>query len=697
MVRRFRSSFAWLVLSFCAVLAAALPADLPRASSAQSDGALHITLGQSVIPLYGPWRFTVGDSPIDPATGTPLWAEPGFDDSKWETVDLTPKRGAIDPIAGLSGYVPGWAAKGHHGYWGYAWYRIRIQLQARQDDKLALAGPSDVDDVYQAFDNGKLVGSFGDFSNNPPTVYFTEPMMFQLPPSESESARASTQVLAIRVWMEPSTLTESDEVGGLHTAPLLGQMGAISAQHQLRWDELIRAYAGALIEGLVFSLLGVVALNLLLFDRSDPVYLWIGALLLLIAAGSYLVVVATWTQWIGGNSPLVIREGFLYPLVFAGWVMVWRVWFRLRRPSWIPWVLAVLVPLLMVSNLLALNLWFTVVPPRLSPAFVLVSLSLRVALTVLMLVTAFQGIREHGLEGWAALPAVVLAGISEFYRELSFLHILNFWFPFGIQITTRQLADLLLVAVLAVLLLRRLVLSVRSQRRMALDVKQAQEVQQVILPETRMVFPGLVVESEYRPALEVGGDFFQIIPGKTDGTLLIVAGDVTGKGLKAGMLVALLVGAVRMGAESNPDPLFLLQALNRRLLGRGDAQATCLALTIARDGEVTLANAGHMPPYLNGEPMTMEGSLPLGIIESAEFSVMHFKLNDEDKLVLMSDGIAEAKDSEGRLFGFERVHELLRYAKSASEVACAAESFGQEDDISVISVTRNGNLVPAAA
>jgi serine phosphatase RsbU (regulator of sigma subunit) len=152
-----------------------------------------------------------------------------------------------------------------------------------------------------------------------------------------------------------------------------------------------------------------------------------------------------------------------------------------------------------------------------------------------------------------------------------------------------------------------------------------------------------------------------------------------------------------MGAESNPDPLFLLQALNRRLLGRGDAQATCLALTIARDGEVTLANAGHMAPYLNGEPMTMEGSLPLGMIESAEFSVMHFKLNDDDKLVLMSDGIAEAKDSEGRLFGFERVHELLRNAKSASEVACAAESFGQEDDISVISVTRNGNLVPAAA
>src|SRR5580658_6897274 len=229
MVRRFRSSFAWLVLSFCIVLATARPAELPRTPSAQSDSSLHITFGQSVIPLYGPWRFSVGDSPIDPATRTPLWAEPGFDDSNWETVDLTPERGAIDRIAGLSSYVPGWAAKGHRGYWGYGWYRIRVQLQARPDDKLALAGPSDADDAYQAFDNGKLLGSFGDFSKSPPAVYFTRPMMFQLPPSEGESGRASTQVLAIRVWMEPSTLAERDDSGGLHTAPLLGQLEAISA------------------------------------------------------------------------------------------------------------------------------------------------------------------------------------------------------------------------------------------------------------------------------------------------------------------------------------------------------------------------------------------------------------------------------------------------------------------------------------
>ena len=224
--------------------------------------------------------------------------------------------------------------------------------------------------------------------------------------------------------------------------------------------------------------------------------------------------------------------------------------------------------------------------------------------------------------------------------------------------------------------------------RMQNELAQAQEVQQVILPESRMALPGLMVESEYRPAREVGGDFFQMIPHGTDGSLLIVAGDVAGKGLKAGMLVALLVGAIRTAAQYVPDPAAVLSALNLLLVGRSDAQATCLALRISKDGAVTLANAGHIAPYLNGEPLPMEGALPLGMIEGAESSVMHFQLNEGDRLMLMSDGVAEATDRAGQLFGFERVHQLLRTAKSATEVAGAAQAFGQEDDISVISITR---------
>ena len=91
----------------------------------------------------------------------------------------------------------------------------------------------------------------------------------------------------------------------------------------------------------------------------------------------------------------------------------------------------------------------------------------------------------------------------------------------------------------------------------------------------------------------------------------------------------------------------MLEQLNQRLLGRNNAQATCLALRIDADGAATLANAGHMPPYLNGELMPMEGALPLGMLPGAEFSVMRFKLKESDRLVLLSDGVVEAMDAEG--------------------------------------------------
>jgi hypothetical protein len=86
-----------------------------QAQDKPAQGTTHVTLGQSVVPLYGPWKYTVGDSPIDPATHAPLWAQPDFDDSHWETVDLTPK-GVRDPLGDFSDYVTGWTGRGHAGY-----------------------------------------------------------------------------------------------------------------------------------------------------------------------------------------------------------------------------------------------------------------------------------------------------------------------------------------------------------------------------------------------------------------------------------------------------------------------------------------------------------------------------------------------------------------------------------------------------
>src|ERR1700691_2384169 len=113
MARRTFFLLSSLVLFLAALFAGVVVVAAQTASGPQrtTDSTAHITLGQSAVPLFGPWKFTVGDSPIDPKTGQPLWAEPDFGDSKWETVDLTPKEGDTDPVLGTSGYVPGWTAK----------------------------------------------------------------------------------------------------------------------------------------------------------------------------------------------------------------------------------------------------------------------------------------------------------------------------------------------------------------------------------------------------------------------------------------------------------------------------------------------------------------------------------------------------------------------------------------------------------
>ena len=376
--------------------------------------------------------------------------------------------------------------------------------------------------------------------------------------------------------------------------------------------------------------------------------------------------------------------------------MVWRVWFRLRRPTWMPWLLAALVVLLMVSSALGDNIFYNFVSQPVSHGFHLTAIGVRVVLAILMLINVVLGIREQGLEGWLVLPATLFAAVGGLRAELGYVHIHLNWLILRHRDQPGSVGKSYAGGYGGGAVAATLVDVLRIQRQMALDVRQAQEVQQVILPEGRTTLPGLAIESEYHPAREVGGDFFQIIPHATDGSLLIVAGDVTGKGLKAGMLVALLVGAIRSTAELNAQPEFVLRALNRRLLGRGDAQATCLALRIDADGRATLANAGHMPPYLNGHLVAVEGTLPLGMKDGAEISVMRFNLKEQDRLVLLSDGVAEAMDADGHLFGFERVEELLRTARSASEVAIAAQSFGQADDISVISVTRTAGVMEEA-
>jgi hypothetical protein len=668
------------VILLCLGISASTRAqNAPAVSTPATAPLLHF--GRSLSPLNGPWKFHIGDSPLIPGTNQPLWASPSFDDSHWETVDLTPPVDSFDPVAGISNYVPGWTKRGHPGYWGYAWYRLRIQVSTRPGVALDMEGPSDVDDAYQVFDNGTLLGSFGKFSaTKPPVAYNTRPSLFHLPQADG------TQVIAFRMWMEPSTIAAQADVGGLHSAPLLGEASAVEAHYQVDWVQGVRAYGNAPILGALYLLLTIVACSLLIFDSSDRVYLWLAAAFLLAAIHAISLALTAWTQ-IEPADYSSVEAAMTIPLMLGAWLMVWWTWFRLHRPAWMPRLIAALTAAYVVSNTIAVDVFFGLVSQPVVAAFHVVTLVIRLAILLLLVFIVDRGIREQGREGWLALPAVILVGIAQFQIELTKLGFHTVWFPFGAQVTISTIAYIFLVGVMLVLLLRRLSLSMRRQREITLDLKQAQEVQHVLLPEPVTV-PGLHIETEYLPAREVGGDFFQIVPHRSDGSLLIVAGDVVGKGLQAGMLVALLVGAIRSTLESTNDPKLVLEALNRRLLGRGDSHATCLALHLAPGGAVILANAGHLPPYVNGVEVPMQGALPLGSIAGADFPVSHFQLAQGDILTLISDGIVEAQDKDRRLFGFDRVRDLLHTKVSPAALAAAAQHFGQEDDISIVSVTR---------
>jgi hypothetical protein len=642
-----------------------------------------INLGEPVVALTGPWKFHTGDNMV--------WASSTFDDSAWGSMDLTPAPGSYDPAFGSSGYVPGWTVRGYEGYSGYAWYRMRVDLQNEQA-ALKLKMPNDFDDSYQVYVNGQLVGQFGRFTAEKVTVYNALPRAFLLP----ANLRSGPMTIAIRMWMTAFTPLVDPDAGGLHGPPVLGEASVIDGLLHLDWDTIDHSNYSAFFHTKILVLALLVAFGLFWLDRTEPAYLWLGLTCATALTRTCTFLTADYDTWIPANINFLLDDAILAPAIIGLWVLFWAYWFRLNhivRLHCMVWGLVALLSLGMA--MLRTSLYGSVVPVQaivwLSP----LTLALKLLLGVLLAWVTYRGIRQNRTEGFLALPAVLLLAIAPYLTELIVLHVPTQLFLFGVGISIGQIGNILSLTIITILLLRRFLHSQREREQWKLELEQARQLQRMLIPVALPVVPGLTIESEYRPARVVGGDFFQIIPHPMDGSVLMVVGDVTGKGLQAGMLVAMIVGAIRAEAAHSSDSLTTLEALNQRLCGRGQAHATGLALRIAVDGAVTLANAGHLPPYLNGSELPMEGALPLGILPGAEFSVMTFQLAPGDTLILMSDGIAEAQDEHGQLFGFDRIHAMLRRPVRAAEIATAAQEFGQEDDISVLSVTRTAS--PAAA
>ncbi len=222
----------------------------------------------------------------------------------------------------------------------------------------------------------------------------------------------------------------------------------------------------------------------------------------------------------------------------------------------------------------------------------------------------------------------------------------------------------------------------RERAAYAAELHAASSVQQLLLQGASRPTAGFQVDSVYLPASEAGGDFFFVEPAG-DGSIVAIVGDVSGKGLTAAMRVAMILGVLHR--EDSFDPAVILSGLNNALIAQGQLGfSTACCIRISLSGDFAFANAGHIAPYLAGRELETVPALPLGLVPDQAYRLVRGKLPPGERVVLVSDGVPEARSRAGELFGFDRLPDLT--LQSAREIAEAAQRFGQEDDITVLTL-----------
>jgi sigma-B regulation protein RsbU (phosphoserine phosphatase) len=204
---------------------------------------------------------------------------------------------------------------------------------------------------------------------------------------------------------------------------------------------------------------------------------------------------------------------------------------------------------------------------------------------------------------------------------------------------------------------------VADRERLARELELAREIQESLLPDRHLRHGQLTVHATFRPATEVGGDYFDIFP-LGGGRLVVVVGDVAGHGLHTGLIMASLKSSVATLIQEGYGGEELLRRVNQLLVGDGSGRtmATLTAVEIDPNaGQLQVTAAGHPPAYLlsgGSSEELMTSSLPVG---SQLFDPVRVErtLPSECLLVLYSDGLVEATDASGEPFGYERLARLL--------------------------------------
>ena len=245
--------------------------------------------------------------------------------------------------------------------------------------------------------------------------------------------------------------------------------------------------------------------------------------------------------------------------------------------------------------------------------------------------------------------------------------------------------------------------------RIEQELQDAQAIQRSILPSEEPTFAGLDISIYFRPATEVGGDYYDYIP-LTETKLAVAIGDVKGHGLPAGLLVSTASGCLHTTLENTQSVTEVMRVINRRIYEvKGRMYMTfCFSILDIENCELTISSAGHPFPYhyciatQKLIPWEQEGSLPLGVRGDCNCPVGSHSLAKGDVLVYYSDGLVEGVNEMIQPFGFERLESaIIRHAHhTASDIkkAICAEFFDycqqreQEDDVTLIVIKFSGIL-----
>jgi hypothetical protein len=449
-------------------------------------------------------------------------------------------------------------------------------------------------------------------------------------------------------------------------------------------------------------LLGLLALFLWLRDRSQELLFWTAGLFIPIFLEVVFNVLALpWQARVAVGLTLPVNALENISLWYLTcWLLELRDHQRLMRLTRLAAI--TLMTANVLDALLAIFLWPTpfVLTTDIIDAVLTTIITVLVGWNIVPVVVALLRRSRVGHPRWLFAGSMVIAqsiyvvGLAgdqgkrfTHWHVSETLHIPLFH-VFGAPIMAYTIADICLLLTLVYALFRYSQDVTRRRNTLEQEFLQARELQQVLIPEALPAVVGFSLTSAYKPALEVGGDFFQIIPLAGESTLIVI-GDVSGKGLKAAMAVSLIVGAIRMVADFTTSPADILAGLNRRLHGRLQGGfATALALSLSPGGQCILATAGHPAPLIDDWELPSPGALPLGVDFASAYEETSFYLSAGGHLALYTDGLLEACSPNGEIYGFDRLKALFASKPNAREAMEAAVNFGQDDDITVLTLTR---------